>query len=574
MITASSDPSYHGQENTRRSFKHESLDRTKDSFRLIKVLPSRSADGLLQLSLWHDVVSSASYRCLSYRWGEQYRRHVVLVNGKELHVGENLHCFLEEMYTSNQNQDSIDSDEALWIDSICINQQCAKERGHQVQHMGSIYTNAREVLVWLGQQNISRRPLYDWVQAKQWTECPEALRDQWDKIRFNPYWYRAWIVQEILLARNITIILPGVRFEYALLGRAIARSTNLDRIEEESAAQLWTFWDDRWRKPQHRNHEPKTVDWIRHQRDRDEFWALIHMHKGAKCADKRDRIYSLLGLISGNHNFKVDYDESITDLFWRAGEHFDAWEAPELVDILRVALLEDQAPKEGVKKAKNRGISPWILVDSLKTRPDFQVRIPIRRASPATSLFNRVTKRITCKFKDCRRAPSLHCTRNDILLCTNAPSSGPTEHGCIHGLAYPIDKPAAEPFEIKIEAHHGKLLANTILPPTALQVLDTGTDSWVGVSTWSSLQKALDKKDLDRADRVKLQVPAKYAIWIWFGVHPDQLDSAFTEHHPELPSAHHALPPGTKVTRNSIEVPFKAIDLDGDVHNRREGIFD
>jgi hypothetical protein len=553
--------------STRAQYEHGPLDRTTDSFRLIKVLPERSEDGLLRISLWYDNVSSASYRCLSYRWGDQTRRRTVLINGLSFSVGENLHDFLEEAHSWGHNG-------ALWIDSICINQQCTPERGHQVQHMGSIYIDAEEVLIWLGSETLARS-LSDWVQAEIWSECPDSLRQQWDLIRFNPYWSRAWIVQEVLLARSITVVMPGVRLDYNLLGRAITRSADLTRLDEDAGAQLWSFWYERRKKSRRPTSEPVTVDWIRHQRDGVGFWDLIQMHKKAKCTDERDRIYSLLGLISGDHEFRVDYNEPTADLFWRAGEHFDAWEAPELVDILRVALLSNDAQNKSAGKAKNRGISPWILIESLKQRSDFQVRIPIRRASPTTSMFCRVTKQPRCGFKECRRAQTgLRCTRNDMFLCTNAPSNGPTEHGCIHALACPTDTPAAEPFEIKMEAHHGKTLAHTVLPATALQVLDTGTNMWVGVSTWSSLRRALDKKNLDRSDLVKLQVPAKYAIWIWFGIHPDQLDSELVEHHPELPSAHHALPSGTKVTRNSIEVPSGSTGANGEVHTAREGIFD
>lgn len=39
---------------------------------------------------------------------------------------------------------------ALWVDAICINQQDVAERGGQVQLMGSIYSKARQVIVWLG----------------------------------------------------------------------------------------------------------------------------------------------------------------------------------------------------------------------------------------------------------------------------------------------------------------------------------------------------------------------------------------------------------------------------------------
>jgi hypothetical protein len=558
---------------TRASYEHEPLDRTRDSFRLIQILPERSADNLLQLSLWHDNVSSASYRCLSYRWGDEARRHTLLINGLLFNVGDNLYSFLEEAYSS-KNTSSTGIGSSFWIDFICINQYCVQERGHQVQHMGSIYTKAQEVLIWLGLEKTPAPSLCDWVNAKEWSECPGNLRQQWDIIRFNPYWYRAWIVQEILLAKCIKVVLPGLTLDYYRLGRAITRSADLSQLEEDSAAQLWSFWFERWGNPHSRHtSDPVTLNYIKHERDRDGFWNLIQMHKRAKCKDERDRIYSLLGLIS-DHNFKVDYNETTADLFWRVGEHFDAWEAPELVDILRVALLGNESSNNSVGRSYSHGISPWLLIDSLKTRPDFHVRIPIRRASPTTSLFGRFTRQTRCKFKDCRRAPPLRCTHNDILLCTNARSSGPTEHGCIHGLVYPVDKPPSEPFKIRMEAHHGKDLACATLPPTALQVLDDGTNTWFGVSTWSSLQKALDKKDLDRTDRVKLQVPAKYAIWIWFGIHPDQLKSALVEHHPELPSALHALPSGTRVTRNSIEVPLSSLGMDGEVYTTRNGIFD
>lgn len=76
-------------------FKHEALNRRCISFRLIKVQPNRSDEGHLQLSLWRDEVDSASYRCLSYRWGDQLQRHEVLIDGKSFHVGNNLHAFLE-----------------------------------------------------------------------------------------------------------------------------------------------------------------------------------------------------------------------------------------------------------------------------------------------------------------------------------------------------------------------------------------------------------------------------------------------------------------------------------------------
>ena len=186
------------EHNSRETFEYKELDRSADSFRLIQVLPSRSSDGWLQLTLWHDAVSSASYRCLSYRWGDQADHHTVLLNGKLFTVGENLHCFLEEAYARNQKHSEA-LDGALWIDSICINQASPRERGHQVQRMGNIYAGATGVLVWLGEQSISDE-LHDWLHnsvhshdSSPWFECSEAVHDQWIRLRCNQYWHRAWM---------------------------------------------------------------------------------------------------------------------------------------------------------------------------------------------------------------------------------------------------------------------------------------------------------------------------------------------------------------------------------------------
>ena len=77
--------------------------------------------------------------------------------------------------------------EALWIDSICIDQDSLEERSHQVQQMGDIYIKAKELYIWLGQKYKSGRELGEWLESEIWNECPTTLREQWKKIRFDPY---------------------------------------------------------------------------------------------------------------------------------------------------------------------------------------------------------------------------------------------------------------------------------------------------------------------------------------------------------------------------------------------------
>ncbi|KAI8936762.1 hypothetical protein NX059_006009 [Plenodomus lindquistii] len=534
------------------TFEYEPLDLQTDAFRLIKVHPNRSEHGLLQLSLWHSTVSSSSYCCLSYRWASQLRQKTILLNGKSFSVGNNLYGFLEELQL--QADDGFDT--PVWIDSICINQDHETERGHQVQNMGQVYSTAKKVLVWLGADKPRAIQLVEWLHTKDRPACPQDLIREWEGLRYDPYWSRAWIVQEILLAKAVTIVLPGARIDWRVVGMAIARSGDLDRFADETAAQLWTAWYDRWSSGQKSDASKQLcAQWPDYHGRHGDFWTLMYVHQRAKCTDRHDRIYSLLGLVEGGQGLTVDYTESLEDLFWRAGEYFGAWDTPELVDVLRIALFEDIGDRgDNDSPLSSNYLNPWQLVESLHARPDLTLLIPVRRASPTTSLLSRLTKRIKCSFVDCSNAFYFGCTRGDILLCTNARSDGPTEHGCIHGLAHPLDKPAAEPFEIKLIAHHGRKRVITSLNSTALKVFDLGTEQWVGVSTWSRLETALYTKRLDRDDLVKLAIPAKYAVWIWFGVHPGHFDTRYLEHK-DYSSPYHALPPGTKITRDSIEVP-------------------
>ncbi|KAF2852751.1 hypothetical protein T440DRAFT_525137 [Plenodomus tracheiphilus IPT5] len=533
-------------------FHYESLDLADDAFRLIRVLPTRSDDSRLQLSLWHSIISSSSYYCLSYRWTSHLRRQSILLNGKSFLIGDNLHSFLEEMHRRAISG----FDTPIWIDSICINQNHETERGHQVRNMGKIYGTAKEVMVWLGIEVTMSDTLRGWLHSEDGSVCPEHLERQWEEIRYSSYWCRAWIVQEILLAKALTIVFPGASIDWTIIGNAIAKSGDLTRFTEETAAQIWTAWSDRWRTGQKSSAcEVLYTNSPDYRGIYEEFWTLMYVHQRARCTDPRDRIYSLLGLVDRGQGLTVDYNESVEDLFWRAGEYFGAWDSPELVDVLRTALFQEDGNEDDCPNSQSaKGLNPWRLVESLRSKPDLDLLIPVRRASPTTSFLSRLTRRIKCNFSDCSNAFYFGCTRGDILLCTNARSDGPTEHGCIHGLAHPLDNPAAEPFEVKLVAHHGHKRVITSLHSTALKAYDRGTEQWIGVSTWSKLEAVLYTKGLDREDLVKLAILAKYAVWIWFGVHPDHFDARHVEH-VDFPSPHHALPPGTRITRDAIEVP-------------------
>jgi hypothetical protein len=54
-------------------------------------------------------------------------------------------------YLALQDLRCQEQDQVLWVDALCINQDDNVEQGKQVQQMGSIYSEAKRVIIWLGE---------------------------------------------------------------------------------------------------------------------------------------------------------------------------------------------------------------------------------------------------------------------------------------------------------------------------------------------------------------------------------------------------------------------------------------
>jgi hypothetical protein len=94
------------------------------------------------------------YNALSYTWGDGKAKSNIRINGKNLTITLSLATALFHLRPRSQPL-------RIWIDQISINQQDLKEKTEQVQHMGQIYRNAEEGLVWLGPAQNGSEALMD-----------------------------------------------------------------------------------------------------------------------------------------------------------------------------------------------------------------------------------------------------------------------------------------------------------------------------------------------------------------------------------------------------------------------------
>ena len=185
-------------------FKYSPLDpKVRRAIRVISIRPHLQ-DGMISCDIEHATTKS-SYRAVSYTWGNPDDPHEpILISGCPFTVRRNLHRFLSHARKEYP-------DRALWIDALCINQDDKQERARQVEIMSKIYSNTKEVLVWLGPRldyaghTIRRMQAYERMSDTDMALSSSKDNDFWKgfkAINSARYWDRVWCVQEFVQPPN------------------------------------------------------------------------------------------------------------------------------------------------------------------------------------------------------------------------------------------------------------------------------------------------------------------------------------------------------------------------------------
>ena len=294
---------------------------TDKTIRLVVLEPASDYYASIQCSLRVVSLDEAPlYEALSYVWGDPNCTSSISLNGTVIQVTLGLERALRHLRHSRH--------EALvvWIDAICIDQRNIEERSSQIQLMGSIYRQARRVLVWLGEETATSSMAIAFLERLN-TECTlfelgdslssVALEQPWSTIRklefsssweslgeffSRPWWKRLWVLQEVALAHEVTMQCGNLQFDFALVARPAALMSILmvDYEHAESHAVQDRIPDN----------IKQTIDiWLRAVRNLVTLKVRLNSSSGLhlmaalryyfsyKCTDPRDMIYGLVGLV-------------------------------------------------------------------------------------------------------------------------------------------------------------------------------------------------------------------------------------------------------------------------------------
>jgi hypothetical protein len=223
-----------------KEYKYSPLSEEAGDIRLLTLLPgafSEEVEVELHIYPLKPDLPVPSYQALSYAWGDVEKRHRVCVKdflgSKCLSLTRNLAEALP--YLRHQTRAVV-----FWIDAICVNQKDLNERSFQVKKMAEIYSQASNVIVWLGRAGdgsdyamdlaarigpkidvdemlaVSRmKPECD-VEDEDlwWFGARDVLEDSSKKVMMlslenlfdRPWFKRLWVCQEINLARKAAIV--------------------------------------------------------------------------------------------------------------------------------------------------------------------------------------------------------------------------------------------------------------------------------------------------------------------------------------------------------------------------------
>ena len=178
-------------------------------FRLLKIKEATNSRHDVECELIHtSMLHKPDYEALSYTWGDLTNTSSIQLHGHQHSVTTNLDLALRRIRLPDRNR-------IVWVDAICINQPDVIERNEHVKYMREIYTHARRVLVWLGEEGQARKALQFWEDIKRATAASEVHlhfeghEAEWeactDLFVNRSWWSRMWILQEVINDRDVHV---------------------------------------------------------------------------------------------------------------------------------------------------------------------------------------------------------------------------------------------------------------------------------------------------------------------------------------------------------------------------------
>lgn len=217
-------------DSSHSKFEYDALPDDSEYIRLFEICTKdvHQPDAIsCHLSTWK-VDQAPSYHAISYTWGDTEVTESICLNDRTKDISKNCADVLRQLQYFKTSK-------YYWIDAICIDQSATSEKSHQVANMGYVFERAERVLACLGMDDEEceyAMSMMDEIERYyEHSERSPTKLSQLDKHGFKPsnfllsqvpgmdiarfsfavlnlsnrpYFFRVWILQELLLAKQIS----------------------------------------------------------------------------------------------------------------------------------------------------------------------------------------------------------------------------------------------------------------------------------------------------------------------------------------------------------------------------------
>jgi Heterokaryon incompatibility protein (HET) len=294
------------------------LESMSNEIRILRLEPGRRHEPIKGQLVIVNLDAEPIYNALSYRWGDPNDKLAIEIDGNnQFRVTRNAESALRHIRSDSREI-------IIWVDAICINQQNIDERNWQVRLMQKIYKSAQTVYVWLEISLQTDHPSFKKLSTLNASSNVSSLgKDSsfWlpvKQIADDEYWTRAWVQQEVSLARRIVIQLRDITVD----GNNLLRLQQLILEKTFDDSQAFGAWATmelpgvRLTGPS-RPEEPGTgPTGIRF----DNLIYALKMSSHLRASDPRDHIYAVFGLVNEDlaSNWQIDYRLSVRETYMNA----------------------------------------------------------------------------------------------------------------------------------------------------------------------------------------------------------------------------------------------------------------
>ena len=302
-------------------YRYASLNADKKEIRLIRANSWNNDEDILTFEVTSVSLNAPpEYTALSYVWGSSEKVASVILDGRSLPVTRSLYRLLTRARVLR--------DAYMWVDAICINQGDISERNAQVRLMGDVYSNASKVAAYVGEApkegvhvvEALLRKIHAHHVAINAGHSPTKTNSNWKITRVlsgqdpsygtteewkafaqfmsQPYFSRCWVLQEVILGRDVELWFGDIAFAYEILFEWRYLVENIE---------IWFQYNKKlcqeiFRSPEFHDHI-RIVGYTRWASEEDgyevPFLEVLSASRDLAATDTRDKIYALLGLAGG-----------------------------------------------------------------------------------------------------------------------------------------------------------------------------------------------------------------------------------------------------------------------------------